>query len=336
LANGVNTGSPYAAGIEGLVAGFLMGHDFRTQKRLQAQDEEDRRRAIQRQQEQDAQATADRARSQALQDFTLEQQYGVRYDPSYTPQEAPSYATKGDKVQGLRSGVGERLSGGTPGFRVVGPSAIERENEKLAQLRKGVGAFLGASPEDRTSMLEHPDVIAGLSELGILDDVIGDGSVRPLGFQRFEGAGGQYKFDPNSGVASPLMGPGGRQIGPSAGNSDTVSSRMNIAAAQKEIDDLYAGAPTIPDTPDTANEKALMDQKLSLQANAIAKRHGYGTLNGLIRASEELNMSLGVTPSGRGGPGAEPTEQQAMWDQAAEALKAQGKNPEDILGPRPR
>lgn len=170
--------------LEGITSGFERGTTLRRQRTFdQQQAEEIQRRQIAEQIEAGRQAVLDEqnaARSaREAAEFQLE--------TGLAPQAAPVTPGIPEDVSQLRGDVGRALDPGSvvrpdeaqrvpapgvpAGFRRVGPSAGERETERVLGLRADVGRFLGATPEEREEMLRDPAVIGALEELGQLGDV---------------------------------------------------------------------------------------------------------------------------------------------------------------------
>jgi hypothetical protein len=287
MANGVSTGSAGAGGLEGLVGGFLMGYDIRRQRTQDREDATERERLRRRQEMLDAQAAEDRQRQQAVGDLALREEYGLEFDPTAAR----------DRVGNLRRGVGENLTAagdpvsmatGAPlGFRSVGPSFAERENERLTGLRRGVGEFLGADPETRAGMFSDPTIIEGLAELGILDDVMPGAATSRTGIVR--------SGDRNI-LADLTSGETLREFDPivSPGSSPLVTQRTIVQQALSEIDNIFEQVQAPGSTP----EQIRLAQS---HAEAVARRRGFANLKDLIGAAQRLNVSAGVLDGGAPG-----------------------------------
>ena len=177
-------GSAAGGFLEGLVGGALTGSDFRRQRTYDRTTADDRLRRIQMEDEALRTGRADRQRGTALSDLTLRTQHGLAYDPS-----APS-------ADGLPAG-----------FRRVGPSAGETEAARLDALRRGVGEFLAAPEDQRPGMLTDPNIIGGLGEYDLLDDLMAQrGVAEGPDLQRFEFGGQVYGYDPKTNTATPTRG----------------------------------------------------------------------------------------------------------------------------------
>ena len=90
------THAAVASGLEGLVGGFLMGHDFRRQRTLDREQAGDRQRARDRQTRLDTEASETLRRSRLVEDVELREEHGLAFDT-------------GERVGALRQGVAEHL-----------------------------------------------------------------------------------------------------------------------------------------------------------------------------------------------------------------------------------
>jgi len=170
----VQSGSAEGGFIEGAFGGFTTITDFKRRRRIEQQVAARLGRQDVRQVALDEEAAEDRARAQAIQDFELSQEHGVRFDPT---------AVQG-RVDQLRQGVGEAITPGAslpPGFTRVGPSADERETEERGGFLGKVAEFMALSPEEREAAMQDPDMRQALDEIGKFDDVFDVATAPPAG-----------------------------------------------------------------------------------------------------------------------------------------------------------
>ena len=170
--------------LEGTLSGFERGTTLRRQRTIDQQNAEQiQRQRIAEQIEAGRQAVLDQqnADRSAREGARFELETGLApVGPQAQPQVPQDVSQlRGDVGRALdpgsvvRPGEAERFQASQvpAGFERVGPSTGERESERVQALRANVGRFLGASPDERTEMLQDPAVIGALEELGQLGDV---------------------------------------------------------------------------------------------------------------------------------------------------------------------
>lgn len=228
--------------LEGVTTGFERGTGLRRQRTFdQQQAEEIQRKQIAEQIEAGRQAVLDqqnaaRAAREAA-EFQIETGLAPGAEPAAGPTGVapPGLPNVPQELMDLRAGVAQEIAPAgaqaPAGFRRIGPSADEREAERVRGLRENVARRMGISPED----------VEALDEFDLLDDLLREAGrpdvTSPL--QRFEGqAGRMFTFDPRGEPGArvePLMFEGEQLSGRRP--ADTFA-RSNAQAAMNAISRL--------------------------------------------------------------------------------------------------
>lgn len=178
-----------AAALNGLVGGFLQGHDLRRQRTGDQEARAEAERQRQRQEQADAFAIEDRgyaadARGIAAEDraLALEDRTDARAISDYDFTQQTGFArgedSTGRYVAQLRGSVGDMLTGQTPapeGYHRVGLGQDERAQIEEQEFNTRAAAFISATPEEQRRFSADPAMAAVIKELGVYDNLFDRG-----------------------------------------------------------------------------------------------------------------------------------------------------------------
>ena len=180
---------------------------------------------------------------------------------------------------------------------------------------QGVADALGAGDAlaTRAFLSEHPDALATLMEGSVLDDVLNVPSSRSPSLRTLSTSTGFFNVNPLTGVAEPLLGPGGEQL-------------TGVARAAADQDDLGPLLDDIEEDIRLARENTLRSEDPDAAADAAAQRWGLRDEAHFMELRQERTRGiLGDRGAGDGGSGG----QEITQDQA-DYLRSQGWTDEQI------
>jgi len=316
-----NSGSAAGGFLEGLVGGALLGHDVSRQRRTDAETAAERERKRRQEAEDRRIAAAQRTRANAVQDFTLHDQYGVSFDPTTT---VPGMQSAEDFRSGTMSPMELGREELSPGLYKSGLSKEEREAQLQERARKArfeVGGRLmedlgiPISGEQADFLAEHDlldEIIERYSPASTRTGVVRSGDRNVLA--NLDTGEPIYEYDP--------------LVNPNAADdrgSNLVTQRQLLGSALDEIDQLLARASQEANAIENRGRGHEILHEANKRAAGVARRRGFESLEELREAARRLNLSVGLTPEGGDAESLPP------WKQRADELAARGLDEEEIV-----
>ena len=214
--------------------------------------------------------------------------------------------------------------------------ARQASTEKTAQLRREremmeIEALRNPAPETPRFGVgaSGRPTISGATDPGRIEEFLQQfpptASDEPT-LQRFDTSEGMSTFDPSTGAATPLIGPGGDRLrGISRTQDDEAVEANRVSAARADVSDALTAVSRIFN-PSNQQFSTLSDFERAQRADREARNRGFDGMPDLIARAAEIQKP----PTTDGGE----RSAQELWDAAAaelgspEAATAQ-------LGPRP-